>query len=63
MHGGLQQIALANLSGIHADLGRQFVQLRFESKAHVDRAVAAHGAAGGLVGQHAVAVILNVGMS
>ena len=59
--GRLEQIVLANLGGIHADLGGQFVELRFEGKADVDRAVAAHGAADRLVGQHAIAVVLNVG--
>ena len=60
MQGGCQQIAAADFGGIHSNFRSEFVQLRFESEANVHRAVAAHSAAGGLVREHAVSVILNV---
>ena len=59
--GRLEQIALANLGGIQSYFGGKFVQLRFEGEADVDGAVTAHGSADRLVGQDAVAVVLNVG--
>src|ERR1700674_2996152 len=57
----LEQIALTNLGGIHSHLGCKFVQLRFEGESYIHGAVAAHRSANRLVGQDAVAVILNVG--
>ena len=56
----LEQIAAANFGGIHADGRGEFVELRFEGEADIHGAVAAHGAAGGLVGEHAIAVVANV---
>ena len=56
----LQQIALPYLRWIHRNLRSEFIQLRFEGEAHVNGAVAAHGSARRLVGQHAVTVVLNV---
>ena len=56
----LKQIALTDFRGIQVQFCRKLVQLGFESKAHVYGAMSAHGAAGGLVGQYPVAVVLNV---
>ena len=59
--GWLEQIAAPNLGRINAQLGANLIELRLEGKAHIDRAVPAHGSACRLVGQHAIAVVLNVG--
>src|SRR5438105_14814 len=53
----LQQIALANIGGIDAELCGNLIQRRFEGEAHVNRAVAAHRATCRLIGEHAVAVV------
>src|SRR5258708_35859883 len=52
----LKQIALPNFCWVHADLCGKFVQWRLKGEAHIDGAVSSHGAAGGLVGWHALAV-------
>ena len=57
----LKQIAATDFSRINLQFDGEFIELRLESKAHIDRAVTAHGATCGLVSEHAVAVILNVG--
>src|SRR5581483_6565759 len=58
--GRLEQIAAADFGGIKAELLRKLVQLRLESEADIHRSVTAHGATDGLVGQHTIAVVLNV---
>ena len=56
-----QQIATANLDGIESRVVRERVEHSLKGEAHVDGAVAPHGAAGGLVGEHAIAVVFHVG--
>ena len=56
----LEQVTTANFWGIEIYLCGKFIKLRFEGEANVDGAVPTHGAARGLVGEHAVAVVLNV---
>src|SRR5207245_127283 len=57
----LEQIATSNLRGINAQLRADLIELRFEGEAHVHGAMSTHGAAGRLVGQHAITVVLDVG--
>src|SRR5437899_1414025 len=56
----LQQVSPPDLGRVEGGSGREHVQHGLEGETHVDRAVAAHGAAGGLVRQHAVAVKLQI---
>ena len=56
----LKQIAAANLGWIDLECGGEFVKLRLKSEADIDRPVPAHSATGRLVGEHAVAVVLNI---
>src|SRR5439155_24951862 len=43
------------------ECGGEFVKLRLKSEADIDRPVPAHSATGRLVGEHAIAVVLNSG--
>src|ERR1019366_9061270 len=52
----LQQIPPPYFSRIELECRGNLVHLRLESETDVDRAVAAHGPARGLVGQHTIAV-------
>src|SRR5439155_23886782 len=58
--GRLEQVPAAQFHRIDPQHGGHHVELLLEGKARIDGAVPAHGAAGGLVGQHAVAVKLDV---
>src|SRR5947207_11090612 len=57
----LKQIAAANLGRIDLECGGEFVKLRLKSEADIARPVPAHSATGRLVGEHAIAVVLNSG--
>ncbi len=57
----LQQIATPNLGRVHIQLQRELIQLRLESKANIHGPMSAHGAADGLIGEHAISVVLNIG--
>src|SRR5439155_6524224 len=58
--GRLEQVPAAQFHRIDPQHGGHHVELLLEGKARIDGAVPAHGAAGRLVGQHAVAVKLDV---
>src|SRR5205807_4334962 len=47
-------------SELDLECGGEFVKLRLKSEADIDRPVPAHSATGRLVGEHAVAVVLNI---
>ena len=58
--GALQQIGAPHRERIEPQLARHLVEQALEGEAHVDGAVAAEGAAGRRVGEHALADILDV---
>src|SRR6266511_963183 len=51
---------LADVDGVHPNGFGQHVELGLEGKAHIDGAMAAHGATGWLIGQDPVAVVLDI---
>src|SRR5262249_3359437 len=57
----LEQIPLADLRRIDFQLCCNLIELRFKSEANIHGSVAAHRAAGWLIGKHAIALILNIG--
>ena len=58
--GALQEIGAPHGERIEAQLARHLVEQALEGEAHVDRAVAAEGAAGRRVGEHALADVFDV---
>src|SRR2546425_5333447 len=56
----LQQVSPPDFGRVEGRVGCEHVEDGLEGETHVDRAVAAHSAAGGLVRQHAVAVKLQI---
>src|SRR5262245_50499318 len=56
----LQQIGAPHGKGIQSELGRHLVEQALKSEADVDGAVAAEGAAGRRIGEHAPTDILDV---
>src|SRR6185437_4424980 len=57
----LQQITTANFNGIDCGLISKLIEHGFKCETNVHSAVAAHGAAGGLVGEHTKTVVADVG--
>jgi hypothetical protein len=55
----LQQVAPPHFDRVEPEFGGHGIEQRLEGKADIDRAVAAHGAAGRRVGIDAVAVVLD----
>ena len=57
----VQQIGAAHRERVEPEFARHAVEQAFEGVAHVDRAVAAHGAAGRQIGVDAIAVVFDRG--
>src|SRR5581483_6789065 len=58
--GRLQQISPAHLGRIQAQLLREFIELRFEGEADIYRTMSTHRPADRLVGENAIAVVLDI---